>query len=147
MILQEQVWSSIEQLTNAVVDLSKAAKDFAANPEDSEAREVLAFAVEQTRLLSEQSINAIVRQRMADQLGILAKKAVIATNDCIDVSKMAIEQSPDESREIMMTIRSVSDAATKLDKSADYFFQNPSSEAGYPRLKESSEFFLGPSKR
>ena len=57
------MWSSIEKLTNAVVDLSKAAKDVALNPNDEEANEVLTFAIEQARLLSEQSINNIVRQK------------------------------------------------------------------------------------
>ena len=127
--------------------LSKAAKEFASNPNNEEAKEVLAFAIEQTRLVSEQSINGIVRKKMAEQLGLSAKKAVIATTDCINESKKAIYQFPEESRELKKSIKHVSDAVSKLDKSADYFFQNPSSEAGYPRLIESSENFLVPSNR
>ena len=141
------MWSSIEKLTNAVVDLSKAAKDVALNPNDEEANEVLTFAIEQARLLSEQSINNIVRQKMADQLGLSAKKAVIATTDCIKESRKALGQFPDGHRETNDSLNSVSDAVSKLDKSADYFFQNPSSEAGYPRLLESAGQFLGPSNR
>ena len=86
-------------------------------------------------------------KKMAEQLGISAKKAVIATTECINESKRAIDQFPEESREIKKSIKNVSDAVSKLDKSADYFFQNPSSEAGYPRLLETADHFLIPSNR
>ena len=139
--------SSIEQLTNAVVDLSKSAKGVALNPHDEEANEVLTFAIEHTRLLSEQSINTITRQKMADQLGLSAKKAMIATKDCIHESRNALGQFPDGNKEIKDSVKTVSCAVLKLEKSTDYFFQNPSSEAGYPRLIECAGQYVGPSKR
>ena len=139
--------SSIEHLTNAVVDLSKAAKEFASNPDDEETKEILAFSVEQTRLLSEQAINGIIMRQMAHQLGISAKKAVLATTECINESKKATDRFPEESREMKTSIKNVSDAVSKLDKSTDYFFQNPTSEAAYPRLLETAEQFLAPSNR
>eukprot|EP00092_Neocalanus_flemingeri_P085334 GFUD01107374.1.p1 GENE.GFUD01107374.1~~GFUD01107374.1.p1 ORF type:complete len:1009 (+),score=319.61 GFUD01107374.1:263-3028(+) len=84
---------------------------------------------------------------MADQLGLSAKKAVIATTECINESKKALGQFPGGHREMEDSLTSISDAVSKLDKSADYFFQNPSSEAGYPHLLESADQFLGPSNR
>ena len=139
--------SSIEQLTNAVVDLSKAAKEFASDPDNEETKEVLAFSVEQTRLLSEQAINGVITRQMARQLGISAKKAAVATTECINESKIAIDQLPEESIEMKMSMKNVSDAVSKLDKSTDYFFQNSVSETAYPRLLETVEQFLGPSNR
>merc|ERR1719450_1943900 len=84
---------------------------------------------------------------MAHQLGISAKKAALATTECINESRKAVDLLPEESKEMKMSIKNVSDAVSKLESSTDYFFQNPTSEAAYPQLLESAEQFMEPSNR
>ena len=135
-----------DQTESNILELLNSAKEFGENKSE-ESKEVLDFAVEQTRLTTEQAITNTVNHMKAQKLGLTAKKAIIATQECINAGKKAIEQFPDGHRELENSMFNAEKAADKLKNSTDRFFENPFSEEIFPSLIENAEEFQEPIHR